>query len=572
MLFPLWAKLGLLFGTLIGATTVGYGALTVRNRAAVDADRLEKEMLAVGAAVAVSIDGDTFDSFQREDDRRRASFQQVVRVLHSVVEQAPSVTWGGTCRRDDDGNWHQVVEHVNENAYSVGFPIFDGIAERNQALDSGRITYVPSLEDESGRWRTVLVPIKTTSERVVGLVELVADTDRDELIAREALLDVVQQAALAGSLGVALAFLFGGLVAGNLQQLARAAHQVSEGDYDVRVDIRTRDELGLLAGAFNQMVAGLAEREFIRDTFGRFVNPDVVAGILEDRDLSLGGEAREVTVLMSDLRGFTALSAELGPEGMVSLLNRYLTAMTDVVDAHGGNVAELLGDGMVVLFGAPLARDDDPERAIACGLAMLQALDGFNAREGRTLQMGIGVHTGNVIAGTIGSPQHMKYGVVGDAINLAARLESYTVGNQLLVSDTTAERVPGARLGPPQSFQPKGRRDPLGCRVVLGLGALEAPLPDDDRHPCDHDAQLWRIEGKAVAPRAEAVRVVALGRETAVLEGAPLQRGEKVRLALELPDGRLDDLYGTVAQLQPTVLQLTGLSESARAALARHHA
>ena len=569
MHFPLWAKLGLLFGTLFGSAIAAYGGLAVRSDLADEQGRLRGEMRAAGAALAAGIDGETFASFQRESDRERPSFQAVVHQLHSVVDAATSVTWAGTCRRDDKGTWHWVVEHTNENAYAVGFPIFDGEAERNHALDSGEVVYAPLIEDETGRWRTVFAPIRTTSGRVVGLVELVADADRDVLLARTAAKRILTLALVASAVSVALSFLFGRVLAGNLAQLVTAARRVSQGDYDVRVEVQSNDEIGLLADSFNEMVSGLSEREFIRDTFGRFVNPDVVAGILEDRSLSLGGEIREVTVLMSDLRGFTALSSELGPERMVALLNRYLSAMTNVVDAHEGNVAELIGDGMVVLFGAPVARSDDPQRAVRCAVAMQQALVAFNEAEGRRLQMGIGVHTGVVIAGTIGSPQHMKYGVVGDAINLASRLEAYTVGSQVLISHDTAAHLQAAELGPVQSFLPKGRTELLACHAVLAIDGVRSPVSDGQQQAIELGGSLWRLHGKTVSDEAEAVRIVAVGTQALTLEGVSLALRDKVRLSIEGPHGELRDLYGTVASLEPTVVHLTSITPEARQALER---
>jgi class 3 adenylate cyclase len=568
--FPLWVKLGLLFGTLFGAATAGWGALTVQNHQQDEQDRLEAEMRTAAAALAAGIDGDTFASFQRESDRERPSFQAVVNQLHSVVEEAGAVSWAGTCRRDDRGTWHWVVEHTNENAYAVGFPIFDGEAERNQALTTGETVYVDVLEDETGRWRTVFAPIRTAGGRIVGLVELVDEADRDELIARNERRRILTQAGLATAIAIALSFLFGRVLAGNLAQLVSAARHVARGDYDVRVTVESNDELGLLADSFNTMVEGLAEREFIRDTFGRFVNPDVVAGILEDRALSLGGEAREVTVLMSDLRGFTQLSGELGPERMVALLNRYLSSMTDVVDAHGGNVAELLGDGMVILFGAPVARDDDPQRAVACALAMMEALERFNQSEDRQLQMGIGIHTDQVIAGTIGSPQHMKYGVVGDAINLAARLEAYTVGSEVLISAATASHLGDeVQLGEARSFVPKGRTEPLVSYPVRALGDVRAPVHQEARKPAELSATLYRVEGKAVSTEGQPVRITELGPTSVQLQGVELSAHDHVCLTIELPEQQLTGLYGTVASVTPApVVQLTALSTAQQTALA----
>lgn len=558
-----------MFGFLLGGSILGVGLWTVQRDVAQERVRLQHEMEAVAAALAAGIDGDVFDSFQSEQDRRRPSFQGVVRQLNSIVETAESVTWAGACRRNEDGRWTWVVEHTNENAYPVGYPIFDGESARNESYEADTVVYRDAFVDESGVWRTVWAPIRSSTGSVVGLVEVVADADRDVLIAanrRDRLYLLVGLATL-GSL--ALAFIFGRALSAHLMQLVGAARAIAAGDFSTRVDIRSRDEIGALAYAFNQMAEGLEEREFIRDTFGRFVNPDVVAGIVADRDVQLGGEAREVTVVMTDLRGFTALSSELGPETTVALLNRYLSRMTEVVVAHGGNVAELLGDGMVILFGAPVAHDDDPQRAARCAVAMLQALEHFNLQEDQNLEMGVGIDTGRVIAGNIGSAQHMKYGVVGETINLAARLEDFTVGNQILMTASTSRHLTNADLGEPQTFHPKGRSEPVVVRALLAVEGRRVASEDEDLVPVDLEGALWRLSGKSVDMTSERVRVVQLGRRTMVVEGPALHARAKVKLDVRLADGtEVADLYATVEITEPLRLHLTSLSDDARRRLA----
>ena len=185
---------------------------------------------------------------------------------------------------------------------------------------------------------------------------------------------------------------------------------------------------------------------FIRKTFGRYLTDEVVTNLLDSPSgLQLGGEKRQVTMLMSDLRGFTALTERMSPEQVVAVLNRYLGTMTDVITQYQGTIDEFVGDGIFVIFGAPVARADDVQRAVACALNMQIAMDELNEmhrREGApTFEMGIGVHTGEVVVGNIGSETRKKYGVVGNAVNLASRLESYTIGRQVLISEATWQAV-----------------------------------------------------------------------------------------------------------------------------------
>jgi len=184
---------------------------------------------------------------------------------------------------------------------------------------------------------------------------------------------------------------------------------------------------------------------FIRQTFGRYLTDEVVATLLETPEgTQMGGEKRKVTMMMTDLRGFTTLSERLQPERVVALLNRHLAAMVDIIKAYDGTIDEFIGDAIFVLFGAPVWREDDAERAVACAVAMQLAMAEVNAHNRQDdmpeVEMGIGIHTGQVVVGNIGSPERMKYGVVGSHVNVAARIQSCTTGGQILVSDAPGRK------------------------------------------------------------------------------------------------------------------------------------
>jgi len=219
--------------------------------------------------------------------------------------------------------------------------------------------------------------------------------------------------------------------------------------------------------------------ELVRHVFGRYVSEEVAESLLRAPEaLDLGGEEREVSVLMSDLRGFTAMASRLSPQEVIDVLNVYLEAMLDVVGRHQGIVDEIVGDGMLVVFGAPVACDDHAEKAVACGLAMQLAMTEVNERlatkGGVELEMGIGVHTGRVIVGNIGSLRRTKYTVVGANVNLAGRIESFTIGGQLLISEDTRERIKvPLRIDGRYQVEPKGASRSL---VLYEIGAMGEPL------------------------------------------------------------------------------------------------
>ncbi|MDP4651424.1 MAG: adenylate/guanylate cyclase domain-containing response regulator, partial [Haliea sp.] len=188
--------------------------------------------------------------------------------------------------------------------------------------------------------------------------------------------------------------------------------------------------------------------KFIRATFGRYLSDEIVTDILERPEgLELGGDLREVTIMMSDIRGFTSLSEHLAPAEVVAMLNRYLGTMTDIIMAHNGTIDEFIGDAILTVFGAPQRRDDDADRAVRCALAMQAAMEGINADNQAAglpaLTTGIALNTGAVIAGNIGSERRSKYGFVGHPMNVTSRIEDHCEGGEILISDSTAVALSG---------------------------------------------------------------------------------------------------------------------------------
>ncbi len=295
---------------------------------------------------------------------------------------------------------------------------------------------------------------------------------------------------------------------------------------------------------------------FIQETFGRYLSGAVVSEILESPDgLRLGGEKRKVTMLMSDLRGFSAMAERLAPEQVVRVINNYLGTMADVILAHDGTIDEFIGDSVLGFFGAPVARPDDARRAVACALAMQKGMERVNRRnsdEGLpSVEMGIAVHTGEVVVGNIGSEKRAKYGAVGSHVNLTARIESYTCGGQVLISERTLREAGGGVVtGGSLSVRAKGFPEPIRVHDLLGLE--DAPHLD-----LEHRAEtLWPVdpplravftvlEGKRVGRDEEPAEIVALSRGGAALRsGASVEALSDLKLRIVGGDGLLPgDLY-----------------------------
>ena len=231
-----------------------------------------------------------------------------------------------------------------------------------------------------------------------------------------------------------------------LRDVEAAMERVGRGDLDTRAPVVSNDEIGAVAEGFNRMMAGLRERERIRETFGKYVSPEVRDEILAS-GTRLEGQVREVTILFSDLRDFTPWVESHPPAEVVRDINQYFTLMEGAIRAHGGLVVQFIGDEIEAVFGAPAADPHHPDHAVQAGIEMRRRLEEWNESRRRTgavmLRHGIGIHTGEVLAASIGSPERLSYALVGDPVNLASRIQGLTkeVGGDLLVSGETVRRL-----------------------------------------------------------------------------------------------------------------------------------
>ncbi|WP_082849868.1 adenylate/guanylate cyclase domain-containing protein [Halioglobus sp. HI00S01] len=213
--------------------------------------------------------------------------------------------------------------------------------------------------------------------------------------------------------------------------------------------------------------------KFIRATFGRYLSDEIVTDILERPEgLELGGDLRRVTIMMSDIRSFTTISEQLEPAQVVTLINRYLAAMTDIIMAHNGTIDEFIGDAILAVFGAPQRRDDDADRAVQCALEMqaaMEEINRLNREDGLPeISTGVALNTGDVIAGNIGSERRSKYGFVGHPMNVTSRIEDVTAGGEILISESTLQALTrDYRVGTSQELKVKGIDELVRVRQIL---------------------------------------------------------------------------------------------------------
>ncbi|HYE89406.1 MAG TPA: adenylate/guanylate cyclase domain-containing protein, partial [Terriglobales bacterium] len=268
------------------------------------------------------------------------------------------------------------------------------------------------------------------------------------------------------ALAIAISILLSRGLTRPVHALVDATTRVAHGDYEARVEVRSRDEMGRLAGAFNEMTHGLLLKEQYRGVLDKVVSREIADELLKG-DIVLGGENRELTTLFADITGFTALTEGMEPQMVIALINECMERLGRVVEETGGVVDKYVGDEVMALFGAPLELPDHAVRAVEAGLRMTRELDDLNrsrsARGEPPLRVSIGIHTGVVVAGNMGSPNRLNYTVLGEGVNLAARLCGLAGASEVLVSEPTYRAV-----------QDRVRATPLGGKPLKGFST---PIP-----------------------------------------------------------------------------------------------
>ena len=344
----------------------------------------------------------------------------------------------------------------------------------------------------------------------------------------------------------------------------------------IGVTVANYDLVTLRAEAALQREKARSEEmaELLRTMFGRYLAPEVMASLIENpAALELGGEKRRVTVMLTDLRGFTALAERLPPEQVVRMLNGYFEVMMEVVTRYQGTVNEIIGDALLVLFGAPQDMPDRVERAVACAIEMQNAMARVNERnraEGLPrLEMGIGLNDSEVVVGNIGSAKRSKYSAVGAGVNLASRIESFTTGGQVLVSESVRRALGEAlRVDGQREVLPKGADAPLRIYEVGGIAgrfnvALEREEPELVRLAVPEPVRYAVLEGKEAGAASREGRLVRVGRSCAELEaGDPPAAFADVRLSLAAAGEALGarDFYGKVLAVgSPALVRFTAV-------------
>jgi adenylate cyclase len=286
-------------------------------------------------------------------------------------------------------------------------------------------------------------------------------------------------------LSILFVWFFSKTISNPLRNLSAAAERIRDGQYEVDLSSGRGDEIGLLTESFVEMSRGLAERERLKDTFGRFINKEIAEQAMKG-ELKLGGETKRVSIFFSDIRDFTAMSEKFAPYDVVEFLNQYLTRMVDCVNETGGVVDKFMGDAIMGVWGAPVSSGSPAQDALNCvrtALLMRKSLGEYNKTRGSPrrplIRIGCGINTGDVVAGQIGSSRRMEYTVIGDAVNLASRTESLNkpLHTDILITENTWALVKDyiiAEEMPPVTV--KGKEKPVRLFAVVNFRAKEGTV------------------------------------------------------------------------------------------------
>ncbi len=338
-------------------------------------------------------------------------------------------------------------------------------------VSRGNISYFSYLAG-SGEQILELTRNVLFQDKIVGTVHVGVSLDFIEQLVDREKGSILIMTLVMMIVGLAIAVFLGIRFSRPISQLVAATEAIGKGDYRHRVELNRQDELGNLATAFNQMGEELFRHTLTRQSFGKYVGEEVLEMILADPEKTwLKGHKNDATILFADIRGFTAYAETREPEAVVDMLNTYFEIATRAILDYGGYVDKFIGDCVLGVFGVPVFRKDHVERTVRAAMDLMDRLHRQSIRGNSLLSsVGIGIHTGPIVSGNIGSQAKMEYTVIGDTVNLASRLSGLAGPGEVLVTDAVAERVRELiRVEPAGSRAIKGKAAPVETFRVMSI-------------------------------------------------------------------------------------------------------
>jgi len=452
-------RITLFHGVIVFAVLTAMGVLFYEVGYRTELDGLQTRLRATVVMLSRHLDGDALARLDPAGEPGSPLVESLHRRFEDIAEQDRDIYTIYVLRRTDDPMvFRFVADYASDGSQARPGHVYDATALPRLRQGLEEITVESALyEDRWGQSLSGYAPIRLSDGTPWGLVGVDVAAARVQAMSARVLASTLALYGVAAVLLLLGAGFIGRRVRKPLASINVAASRIAEGDFEGRIESDRKDELGLIGRHFDTISQRLKERDFLRDTFGRYVSPDVARRVLEDRSAqALGGEEREATILFSDIEGYSTMNERVAPRDMIGVLNTYLSAMNEVIDAHEGCVIEFLGDAILCAFNTPNDVRAHADSALRCALAMRERLETLNAQwevSGvakawqeaglEALRVRVGIHTGTVVAGNIGSPTRMKYGVLGDVVNIAARLEQMNkrLGTTILLSEDTRAQV-----------------------------------------------------------------------------------------------------------------------------------
>jgi adenylate cyclase len=361
-----------------------------------------------------------------------------------------------------------IMAHTDQSRIGTRFEPFSSV---DTVFEKGMVTYFTYDLDPNHHVMNMSLPI-LFKDKELGHVHVGLSLDFiNRLYDNEKIFLAVCTLTIAFA-GLIVAVIFGLRFSRPISRLVRATDEIARGNYEYRVRLNRQDELGTLGAAFNRMGAELARQAVMKESFGKYVGTEVLDLIMDNPETTwLKGRKNDASILFADIRGFTAYSETRDPEDLVEELNAYFEIATRVIMAHGGYIDKFIGDAVLGVFGVPVYRKDHPERCIRAALSMQEEFAAASKNGNPLLkQVGIGIRSGVVVAGNIGSQAKMEYTVIGDSVNIASRLNGFAMPGEIIVDESVCERLGKTLITLPLAPQKiKGRADLVRIFKVTGF-------------------------------------------------------------------------------------------------------
>ena len=354
-----------------------------------------------------------------------------------------------------------------------------------QKGDRGNHILVGALSSSKPELQTSGIDLETGEEWYVAYVKnatwgttVISQIEKKTILepARDVKIEAIRTAGYMIAVAIVIITIFSLMLTAPLEKLSELIQIVAKGNFNVKARsfVKSADEVGELAIVFDQMTEGLKERDKVKNLFSKFHGSSVAEDLLK-KDVTMGGQNKEVTIFFSDIRGFTSFSEKRTPEQVVEMLNSYFEVMVKIITRNGGVVDKFIGDAIMAVWGAPQTTPRDTQNALKACLEMRKALEELNTKRAQNqegaIMIGMGLHSGPAISGTIGSSERMEYTVIGDTVNMTSRIEASTkaFGTDLLISQYVVDKVGEEfKVELAGSAEVKGKSEPLKLYKVRG--------------------------------------------------------------------------------------------------------